>query len=376
MDNKIENDIKNEDWFKYFIEECKVIIVESAFTARWAIIEGWWLLGKRICEETHNFERAKIYGKQITQRVAESLNRSPRTIEYAIAFYKRYNELDLFPGGKNISWRGIIRTYLTGPTDEECKDIESKPLPANIQLIHSDFKKFYIEPESVDLILTDPPYERKSLPLWDDLGAYGKRVLKPGGYLAAYSGHLYMKEVLCSLSKYLSYFWTFDLQLPGSKDLFDGLMVISEWKPIFIFYKPPLKKPPHVIYDVIVSNKREKDLHEWQQSEDGVDKLVEYFSQKGDTVLDPLSGTGTFAKVAYKLGRNAVGIEIDKTTYLNAKKRILSFVQSKQKESCSANTNTVENPTNKLLKADSSNIDTGQGGKTYDALVQESHRRF
>ncbi|MBW1716550.1 MAG: hypothetical protein JRJ77_12130 [Deltaproteobacteria bacterium] len=41
--------------------------------SRWALVEGYWNLGKRISEENDNFEREKIYGNKIVSQVTESL---------------------------------------------------------------------------------------------------------------------------------------------------------------------------------------------------------------------------------------------------------------------------------------------------------------
>ena len=42
----------------------------------------------------------------------------------------------------------------------------------------------------------------------------------------------------------------------------------------------------------------------------------------GDTILDPFMGSGTTGVVAKSLNRNFIGIELDKTYYNFAKKRI------------------------------------------------------
>jgi DNA modification methylase len=46
------------------------------------------------------------------------------------------------------------------------------------------------------------------------------------------------------------------------------------------------------------------------------------WSNEGDTVLDPFMGSGTTGKMAKQLGRNFIGIELDKEYYKLAKKRI------------------------------------------------------
>lgn len=52
-------------------------------------------------------------------------------------------------------------------------------------------------------------------------------------------------------------------------------------------------------------------------------RLIKLFSFWGDTVLDPFIGTGTTAKVALELGRNAIGYEINEEykTLIDAKLR-------------------------------------------------------
>lgn len=113
------NELVKEKWYESLIEDCKSIITETIFNSRWALVEGYHQLGKRILEENDNFERAKIYGEKITTGLSESLGTSTRTIERAILFAKKYPELDKVPEGKNISWNKICNKYL--PTPKENK---------------------------------------------------------------------------------------------------------------------------------------------------------------------------------------------------------------------------------------------------------------
>ena len=111
-----------EKWYKTLVEDCHDIITEAVYQSRWALVEGYHNLGKRILEDHDNFKRAKIYGEKIVQGLAESLNMSSRIIWYAIQFVKKYPTLDLIPEGKNITWNKIITKYLTtqketGPTN-------------------------------------------------------------------------------------------------------------------------------------------------------------------------------------------------------------------------------------------------------------------
>ena len=111
--------VERQDWFISLIDECKNLITETEFTARWTLIEGYHNLGVLILKENSNFERAKIYGQEITQCIAESLGKSERTINYAIRFAKEYPDLNLLPEAKNTSWSHIINKYLTDGTEKK-----------------------------------------------------------------------------------------------------------------------------------------------------------------------------------------------------------------------------------------------------------------
>ncbi len=54
------------------------------------------------------------------------------------------------------------------------------------------------------------------------------------------------------------------------------------------------------------------------------DRLVRMFSFVGDTVLDPFLGTGTTSLAAAKCGRNSVGIEVDAHYLQMAEKRLIT----------------------------------------------------
>ena len=88
------------DWYQSLIDDCGAIIVEAEFTSRWVLVEGYHLLGQRILAENDNFERKKIYGQKIVQRVAESLNKKERTIFNAVKFAKKFPDLASLYGSK------------------------------------------------------------------------------------------------------------------------------------------------------------------------------------------------------------------------------------------------------------------------------------
>jgi site-specific DNA-methyltransferase (adenine-specific) len=56
---------------------------------------------------------------------------------------------------------------------------------------------------------------------------------------------------------------------------------------------------------------KEYEEHPSQKPEALLERIIKVSSNKGDTVLDPFSGTFTTSAVAQKLGRKTIGIEIE-----------------------------------------------------------------
>jgi hypothetical protein len=53
-----------------------------------------------------------------------------------------------------------------------------------------------LAPGSLDCVITDPPYAREFLPLYDALGRFAARYLKPGGTLATQHGDVFLADVM------------------------------------------------------------------------------------------------------------------------------------------------------------------------------------
>lgn len=66
---------------------------------------------------------------------------------------------------------------------------------------------------------------------------------------------------------------------------------------------------------VEVSNKKGKGKHPTQKPDDLYEWLITRYSKGGDTILDPTAGSFASCFTAQKLGRNAIGIEMDKAFY-------------------------------------------------------------
>jgi len=195
----------------------------------------------------------------------------------------------------------------------------------NIKLYNCDFRELDIEPNSIDLILTDPPYPKEYLPLWGDLAKFAKEKLKDHGYLIAYSGQYHMPEVINYLISELDYIWTFCLYHVGNTQIVNNVNVMCRWKPILIFQKGR-SRFKQTIQDYIEFDRREKAHHDWQQGLPAIQKFIEHFTNPGDVVCDPFSGSGTVALACKNTGRSFIGSEIDTEAYNSAIRRLFNDV--------------------------------------------------
>jgi hypothetical protein len=94
-------------------------------------------------------------------------------------------------------------------TDRLADGMPAEPTYAELEIRCGDFREVLqdIEPGTVTLILTDPPYPTEYLPLWTDLGKWGAQALCEGGSLIAYCGQSILPDVLNRLNEHLRYWW-------------------------------------------------------------------------------------------------------------------------------------------------------------------------
>jgi len=68
-------------------------------------------------------------------------------------------------------------------------------------------------------------------------------------------------------------------------------------------------------------------LHPTQKPMPLLRQLIEIYTDRGDTVIDPVAGSGTTLRAAAELGRSGYGFEIKKNFYKLAKERMLTNIQ-------------------------------------------------
>ncbi len=228
--------------------------------------------------------------------------------------------------GKPRSVRELRREASRRQKEARCAIPEELPkIGERFSLFCSDVRDMPIEQESVDCIITDPPYPEEFLECFEWLAESAARWLKPGGTLAVMSGQTHLPDVfkrLCSQPD-LQYRWTISYLTPGGQaaQIFPR-KVNSFWKPVIVLQKK--MEPAAWIGDVCSSapNDNDKRFHHWGQSESGIATLVEKLSQPGDVICDPFLGGGTTALVAVQMNRLFIGGDIDSNNVRIASARL------------------------------------------------------
>jgi len=184
--------------------------------------------------------------------------------------------------------------------------------------------------ESIDLVLTDPPYLRKYLYTYDYLANYCPPIMKRGSSLLVIVGHYAISEVIKKFDNKLKYRWIFCMnqEIGPHPRMAMGIEVM--WKPILWYVKQAYSSGKGFIKDMVkVANADgiQKRLHKWQQSEQWARFFISKLTfSSNDIVLDPFIGSGTTAVACEKLGRRWIGIEISQEYCEIAKQRIKALV--------------------------------------------------
>jgi SAM-dependent methyltransferase len=185
-----------------------------------------------------------------------------------------------------------------------------KRLGAHVR--HGDFRKVLADlpDNSVDLIFTDPPYDKRSIPLYGALAELAARVLVPGGSLVCYAGVHALPTLFPLMTPHLAFWWQFCVRLKAAFPRQHGWRVHVHYKPLLWFVKG--KYRGEYIVDVIESTWLEKNWHDWQQSEAEAAHCISKLTPSDGLVLDPMCGSGTTLLAARRLGRRYLGVDLDR----------------------------------------------------------------
>ena len=215
-----------------------------------------------------------------------------------------------------------------------------------------------IPDQSVDLILTDPPYNLRpystgnlkchwrsdfnnDIAKWDEktvkvplLKKEFKRVLAPKGNIFVFTAY----NLIGEFHRFFDPdFDTFQImvwhktnpppKLRKTSFLNACELICCMWNKGHTWnFKS--QKTMHNFFESPICMGKERYDHPTQKPVKLLKHIVEIASKKGDHVLDPFMGTGSTGQACIELGRNFTGFEIDKNYYATAQTRLRSCLHS------------------------------------------------
>lgn len=215
---------------------------------------------------------------------------------------------------------------------------------------------------SVDMILTDPPYGTTACKwdsiidldlMWEQL----RRIIKPNGAILLFGAEPFSSSLRCSNIKNYKYDWVW-VKEKGTGFLNSKKQPLKNNEQISVFYvKQPLYTPQMRIgfksyktkksggtdnyredsVDEVVTesngeryplntlyfNRDNNKIHPTQKPVALMDYLIKTYTNENETVLDFTMGSGSTGVAAKNLNRKFIGIELDRTYFRLARKRIL-----------------------------------------------------
>ena len=229
-------------------------------------------------------------------------------------------------------------------------------------------------PDSVDLILTDPPYmissevtiKRSRNPLkykytgkdiklhfgdwdtqWESKEAHREwmkawmweafRILRKGGHFVCFVdayevSHYIEYGRLCGMVPRQMLHWIKKNPTPQARKVsFMNAIEYAIWltkettSKRYATFNHELGQHPNYLVHEIVPKHSKKDgtrIHPTQKPVKWCLWVINYLTKPGDTVLDPFCGGGTTCVAALKSQRNFIGIEIDPQYHLLAERRV------------------------------------------------------
>ena len=231
--------------------------------------------------------------------------------------------------------------YLKGVRERErAKEIQREqslaPHKDNFTVYNKDIAGLVpvIEKESVDLIITDPPYLKEGIEqnIYTQIGRLADKVLKAGGLCVMFAGNYYTDKIYKQLGykgTTLHYYWQIGYFLDGgshqeARSRAGGEMIMTTigWIPIIVFVKGKYTGK-HLGHDRIFVSpppnlKEGQEQHKWKKSEEGMDAVIDKFCIKGQTVLDCCMGSGSTGVSALQYGCEFIGAEPNEEYYNTA----------------------------------------------------------
>lgn len=183
--------------------------------------------------------------------------------------------------------------------------------------------------ESIDHIITDPPYgiNKEGIENDDSLEVYYKslkemfRVLKKDAFLITYASIGRLPDFF--KNNPFTYRWQYITYIDNG--MVRGSIGFNNYMVTLIFQKgeAKLKRPMKDIMRVSTSSQEcAKRKHPTEKDVRTIRRFLECFTKEGDLILDPFIGAGSVAVACYQTGRNFIGMELNQGYINEANKKL------------------------------------------------------
>lgn len=193
-----------------------------------------------------------------------------------------------------------------------------------IQIYLGDYLKLTIKHEPINLLLTDPPYNAKNIGPNKRVFSKGPMQLPENEYkkfcnswfnkYKLISKNVVFTPGIANICFYPQPYWVICWHKPASVS-YNRMGGYNAWEPIFVYGKMPKTKrlgQDYLLYNTLNFSKGPEKNHPCPKPLNLIEKLVDIFSNVGDLIFDPFMGSGTTLLAAKRLGRKAIGIEMNK----------------------------------------------------------------
>ena len=224
----------------------------------------------------------------------------------------------------------------------------------DIMLLNQDVREVFktISDNSIDLVVTDPPYKTTSRGnagnsggmLQKDINKKGQvfkhnnikpqdyipelyRVLKEGSHCYIMTNHVNLQEMINVATESGFKFIKCLIWDKGNKIM--GQYYMSSFEYILFLRKGKAKKINHCgtadilrVPNVKTKGEDGQNLHDTEKPVELMKIMIDNSSQEGDIVFDPFMGIGSTGMACVELNRRFIGVELDEVYFPISKNRI------------------------------------------------------
>lgn len=206
-----------------------------------------------------------------------------------------------------------------------------------VQIFHGDCRDILPSLPKVDLAYLDPPFNTHN-----SIGRYSRQYqndnmsdseyrqfcLECLGLAREHSQRLLVTPGVGNIGIYPVAIWCIVIDKPSSPS-FNRFGGFNCWEPLLVYDKPVKRIPRDVVrFDSLNHIKDGRENHPCPDNHNMCEWIVDTWTLPGETIIDPFTGSGMMLFAAKKLGRKAIGIEIEEKYCEIAAKRMSQTVMA------------------------------------------------